>query len=74
MIRDSHDEQYVARSKHPAHWQEPYTGNYLYNHAALIESQRSVLADLKERLRLEDQLTLAGAVQIIDQLIKETVD
>jgi hypothetical protein len=74
MTQTSHDERYVARVKHPAHWLEPYTGNYLYNHAALIEGQRSVLFDLKERLETQDQLTLAGALQIIDEMLKETID
>jgi hypothetical protein len=68
----SHDERYVAQASFPAHWQEPYTGNYLYNHATVIESQRSVLADLKERLRHQDQLTLAGAMHIIEEMLKET--
>jgi hypothetical protein len=72
MMRESHDERYVAQAKFPANWQEPYTGNYMYNHAALIESQRSLLVDLKERLRDQHQLTLAGAILIIDQMLKET--
>jgi hypothetical protein len=71
MIRESHDERYVAQAKFPAHWQEPYTGNYLYNHAALIESQRSVLVDLKERLSEQHQLTLAGAMKIINDMLME---
>jgi hypothetical protein len=74
MTRPFHDERLVASSDRPAHWQEPYTGRYLYNHASLIEMQRSVLRDLWDWMEEQDQVTPAGVKQRIDQLMKEPND